>query len=491
MSHGGAQCARATHARKLPRDVTCALVVGSYAILGSVLAWSRLIRLDRGYCCDEVATVVDYVRAGPDAILVGPYSPNNHKLYSLVGWVTSAALGESEIALRLWAAIPFIAGAIVVTAWLHVRLGPLSGVLFLFFATVSPLLLDLTREARGYGLAFLAMSVMIVSALETLRSPRTSTTLAFFVSGVVGTWTLPHFGIAFACAGAILLAQAHDRVRWAAALGLSLVVTAAPYATQFDDIVRSSSQSYGAPIDTAWAITAPLDQTLVPALIYIDEVFLRPVLGSAVVAIALAVLIASSPLMRRWDSALILGTGVVATVAAFWATGTFVVPRFFSFLLVPLLMLLASGIAAILASSVASRRIGVRTVVAVMTLGGVAFITTPLIVKIPRLPRVAAAEAAAAIRASMPASTPVLVYMPYPRDFEFHLGRSTDTSRTPQQLRRVCNARRAVVFVSQQWPLSPVTARCTRRVGIRHVRFEQYARGGEINVWFIPPAADG
>jgi hypothetical protein len=471
--------------------VTRAVVVGSYAILGSILAWSRLIRLDRGYCCDEVATVVDYVRAGPHAILAGPYVPNNHKLYSLVGWATSAALGESEIALRLWAALPFIAGAIVVTAWLHVRLGPLSGVLFLFFATVSPLLLDLTREARGYGLAFLAMSVMIVSALETLRSPRTSMTLAFFVSGVVGTWTLPHFGIAFACAGVVLLTQAHDPVRWAGELGLSLVAAAAAYATQFDDIVTSASQPYGAPIDNAWAITAPLDQTLIPALVYIDEVFLRPVLGSAAIAIALGVLIGSSPLIRSWSSALILGAGVVATVATFWATGTFVVPRFFSFLLVPLLMLLASGIAASLASSVASRRAGARTVLAVMTLGGVTLIATPLMVKITRLPRVAAAEAAAVIKASVPASTPVRVYMPYPRDFEFHLEGPTETSRTPQQLRRVCNARREVVFVSQQWPLPPVIAQCTRRVGTRHARIEQYARGGEINVWFIPPAADG
>jgi hypothetical protein len=463
-------------------------VVGSYAILGSVLAWSRLIRLDRGYCCDEVATVVDYMRAGPDAILAGSYAPNDHKLYSLVGWATSAALGESEIALRLWAAIPFIAGVIVVTAWLHVRLGALSGVLFLFFATVSPLLLDLTREARGYGLAFLAMSVMVVTALETLRSPRTWLTLAFFVSGVVGTWTLPHFAIAFACTGAVLLAQAHDRVRWAVGLGFSLVAAAAAYATQFDDIVTTSSQPYGAPIDSAWAITAPLDQTLIPALIYIDEVFLRPGLGWAVVAIALAVLIGSSPLLRRWGSALVLCTGVVVTVAAFWATGTYVVPRFFSFLLVPLLMLLASGIAAILARSVASRRPEARTVLAAITLCAVALIAAPDIVKITRLPRVAASEAAAAIRASTPPSTPVFVYMPYPRDFQFHLARGMQTARTPEQLRRVCGALREVVFVRQQWPLPSIAARCTRRAGTRHVRIEQYARGGQIELWFIPPA---
>jgi len=62
--------------------------------------------------------------------------------------------------------IPFILGVIVVTS-------PRSGALYLFLATVAPLLLDLSRQARGYGPAFLAMSVLIVAALEADSSGRT------------------------------------------------------------------------------------------------------------------------------------------------------------------------------------------------------------------------------------------------------------------------------------------------------------------------------
>ena len=94
--------------------------------------------------------------------------------------------------------IPFVVGVIVVTTWLHVRLGRLPGLLFLFLATASPLLLDITRQARGYGLAFLAMGVLVVAALEAVRSRRAWTIVAFCAAGVAGTWTLPHFGIAFA-----------------------------------------------------------------------------------------------------------------------------------------------------------------------------------------------------------------------------------------------------------------------------------------------------
>ncbi|HEX2427021.1 MAG TPA: hypothetical protein VHI53_03790, partial [Gaiellaceae bacterium] len=96
------------------------------------------------------------VRGGPHAILAGPYIPNNHELFSFLGWATTSVLGESAVALRLWSVVPFLLGVAVVTVWLHRRVGALSAVLFLFLATMSPLLLDITRMARGYGLAFLA-----------------------------------------------------------------------------------------------------------------------------------------------------------------------------------------------------------------------------------------------------------------------------------------------------------------------------------------------
>ena len=100
------------------------------------------------------------------------YLPNNHELFSLLAWATTTVAGESEIALRVWSVVPFLAGVALVTAWLHVRVGALSGVLFLFLATGSPLLLDITPTARGYGLAFLAMSIVVVAALEADRSGR-------------------------------------------------------------------------------------------------------------------------------------------------------------------------------------------------------------------------------------------------------------------------------------------------------------------------------
>ena len=146
------------------------LIVGGVRGARVVLVWSRLVGLDRSLWHDEIVTVVDYVRRGPGEILDRP-DPINHELFGMLAWATTSVVGESEIALRLWSVVPFVARR-------RARHGlaprpprrARPGILFLFLATASPLLLDISRQARGYGLAFLAMSVVVVAALEALRA---------------------------------------------------------------------------------------------------------------------------------------------------------------------------------------------------------------------------------------------------------------------------------------------------------------------------------
>ncbi|HEU0248559.1 MAG TPA: hypothetical protein VFR38_15895, partial [Gaiellaceae bacterium] len=187
------------------------LIQASYTTLGLALVGTRVIGLGQSYWHDEVVAVDEFIRAGPREILAGPAL--SHEFFGLLAWATSGVVGESEIALRLWSAVPFIAGVALVTAWLHRRGTPIAGVLFLFFATVSPLLLDITRQARGYGLAFLAMSIVVVAGLEAGRSGKNWTIVGFCAGGLIGTWTLPQFGIAFVATGAVLLADRELRRR--------------------------------------------------------------------------------------------------------------------------------------------------------------------------------------------------------------------------------------------------------------------------------------
>jgi len=474
---------------RLSPSVARALLVASYALLGGLLVWSRLVKLGQPLCCDEVLTVDAFVRRGPATILWGDYLPNNHELFSLAGWATTSLFGESAIVLRLWSVLPFIAGVVLVTAWLHVRVGQLSGVVYLFLATASPLLIDSSRQARGYGLAFLAMSVVVVAALEAHRDERTWAITLFCASGVVGTLILPHFLVAFLTIGAVLLTCLPLRRRCAVGLALASLTIAAWYLPHARAILETPRQDYGAAIETRWLVTAPLDRTLVPAVTQGDDAFLRPNWASLVIVLTFAALMSASLLLRARVPALVLCSGVVTTIAVVWLTGAEVVPRFFGFLLVPIFMLVASGAAAALALRTRAPRL--LLTIAVAALLFVALVSASLLANVARFPRESLGAVAAAIQAEAPSSTPVYAYTPYPRDLVSHLHRPVRQPRTPAAAADACRQRRPVFFVEQRWLMTPADLGCTARKGVRHLRFRQYARGGRVDLWLIPPAHTG
>jgi len=51
----------------------------------------------------------------------------------------------------------------------------------------------------------------------------------------------------------------------------------------------------------------------------------------------------------------------------------------------------------------------------------------------------------------------------------------------------VCTRRRSVYYVGQLDVLQPVTVPCLSRSGTTLTVLRQYARGGKISVWLVPP----
>ena len=339
--------------------------------------------------------------------------------------------------------------------------------------------------ARGYGLVFLAMSLLVVAALEAESTARWWPVFGVTAAGLVGSLTLPHFAVAYVSVAAVLLARSELRVRVAVSTAVALLSLAAWYAPHVDDIAGTTLGDYGLKIDTSWLVTAPLDQTLVPALTLLDDSFVRPNLGSLVFAVFLGVLIASSPLLRQRWQALVLVTPVVTTVLAFWLMGTSVVPRFFSFLLVPLFMLLATGSAAIVAR-IRTRPAWFRTVTVVALFGWLAFQFGDLAIDVSRLPRDSTAEAAVTIRQVVPSSTPIIAHVPYPLDLTYHVERPVEWAWTDAEARRACDVAREVVYVEQPYLVPTASLPCLGRPGVRHYLFRQYTRGDRIDVWVIP-----
>ena len=459
-------------------------LVVSYSALGLALVTSRGIGLDHSLWTDEITALEEFIRAGPTEILAGP--DLSHELFGLLAWVTTTLVGESEVALRLWSVLPFIAGVALVTAWLHERTGALSGLVFLFLATVSPLLLDITRQARGYGLAFLAMSVLVVAGLEACRFRRTVALLAFCAGGIVGTMTLPQFGIAFVAAGAVLLGVGPLRRRTAGFLAISLVAVAAFYAPHLGQVRDASRIEDGVQIDTIWLLTAPIDQILLPALIWIDGTAL--VAGAVWLPAVLASLLvmAYSPLARRHATVLFLCSGPVLTIVVLWLADAYVIPRYLSYLLVPLFVLLATGVTALLERG--TRRSALVPVTMCVVVGAVlAFRFGTLAPDVMRLPREANRDAADIVLASESSPASVLAYMRNPQNLEHYLGRPVARLDRAEVNARVCAREERVVYVTQPFGIPSVELDCLGRPGVEHHRFEQYARGDEMNVWLVPP----
>jgi hypothetical protein len=460
-------------------------IVASYVALGTVLCLTRLVMLRHSFWHDEIYTVTNIVRPGPGRIFAGPEL--NHQSFSILAWAGQFALGQSEVAYRLWSVVPFLAGVALVTLWAHRRFGALTGILFLFLSTVSPLLLDITPEARGYGLAFLAMAVLTVAALEADRGGETWAIVAFCIAGVVGTWTLPQFVVAFVATGLVLLGNRSLRRRTAAGLALALVAIALWYVPHLGALQAVSQDSGRAQIQTMWLLSAPIDQILIPALIWIDGIVLVPGVIWLPIVVAVLVVMASSPIARERRTLLLLSAGTLASVAVLWLAQTFVVPRYLSFLLVPLFILLASGMSTVF-GQLRDRPMLVRTLIASLFLGALVVRFVTVAPDMLRLPREAPRDAATFIERSVPAEVPVLAYVHNPTDLAYYLDRPFATLPAGAVVERVCDADGRVVFVTRPFAIKQVEVPCLERQGVRHYRFRQYTRG-DMNVWIVPPPA--
>ena len=469
---------------------TRSFVGASYVLLGAVLLLSHLASLGHSFWQDEIIFVDGFLQGGLDHILAGP--DLSHELYAVLAWSSWEIFPGSETVLRLWSAVPFVAGVVIVTAWLHARLAPLAGLLYLFLATISPMLLDITRQARGYGLAYFAMSVLVVGALEANRTGRTIPLAAMLAAGVVGTWTLPQFGIGFVAVTAVVAANPELRRRATTGLIAAVAAIVAWYAPHLDQVRESAQVPSGSRIDTAWLLTAPFDHILVPALLWIEGVYVVPDLIWLPVVLLAVLVIASSPFLRDRTSALVLCAGPITTIVVLWITQAYVIPRYLSYLLVPIFVLLASGAASILART-ATRPAILRTLVCLVAIGGLALNFVSVAPDVVRLPREANRDAAEVIERRGSPTTPVLVYLHVAQDkrpnIEFYLDRRVRVLARSEVVDHVCNAPEPLLYVTQPFRLPGVAVPCLSRPGTEHHRLRQYTRGGEISVWFVPPEA--
>jgi hypothetical protein len=303
-------------------------------------------------------------------------------------------------------------------------------------------------------------------------------------AGVVGAWTLPQLAVAF---GATALAVALDRrVRLATIIGLVSSVAAiyAWYAPHAGAVHSASQIPDGVQIDVPWVVTAPIDQILLPALIWIDGTALVAGLVWLPLVVLAAAVVAASPLIRERASALVLSAGAIATILVLWITDAYVIPRYMSFLLAPIFMLVATGAARIL-GGIAERGGALRAVACLVLFAVLAVRFAVVAPDVVGLPREANRDVAEVI--AQRTSTPVIAYMRHPENLSFYLNRPVHTAEPAALAATVCKRKSAVFYVFQPFALDDVPVPCLDRTGVEHHRFRQYARGNEMDVWFVPP----
>jgi hypothetical protein len=475
------------------RDLAWGILIGS---LLTVLLWSRLVGLDLAFWHDEVYTVIHYAGVGPKQIFFGSYVPNNHVLFSLLAWGTTRVLGESEVTYRLWALVPALIASIWITWWTLRRFSRVAGVALLLFLTVSPLLLQLSREARGYGLLMLAMVGLITQADAALRQPEQAAIWRVSAFGSLGVLTIPVFTLPYIFVAAPLLLEPRLRKRMLIGLSVSGLVAFAWFYPMLDEIAASTGQQFGRPIPWHGMFTASLEQLVFPVyrlllpgnpdimLTHTDDPLLAIVVWHAVTWLLL--IAAGLHLWRTRSRRLLLTLALplLGTYGVLASMGAWAADRHVSYLSIPIFVLAAIGVHALakrftgLESSVTLALAGILTVALTVSL-------FPVADYVSRVPHEATKEAAELVNES--GIETILTNSVRPQGLSFYLNGRLQQLSADELERIFCdgNPDSDYVFIDHPFNTESVDTDCLTTQGADFTRFNQRGRGRRIDVWTV------
>lgn len=219
----------------------------------------RVWRLSESFWFDEISALLDYAQYGPGAIVGTYFVPSNHVLHTLLCWCTiSLAGGASEPLLRLpallagLAAIPTIVLLVRECArWQGARTGTAMAI-GCALATLSPIMVVESVEARGYSMMILFASLASWNYLRAWRTGATSAWICYSIVCALGVWAHLTFVVLPISHGAIALwfvvrssSSPHDRIaarRALLALVLAAITAFAVLSPLLPDLLRIRSE---------------------------------------------------------------------------------------------------------------------------------------------------------------------------------------------------------------------------------------------------------
>lgn len=347
--------------RRLHRAAVAAVVV-----VGAVL---RLMHLDDPIRYDEAVTRLRYVSLPLAEALAAYDLPNNHVLHTLLARLSVDALGDTLPALRLpaWAS-----GTLVVPATYLVGRtlrGPGVGLLAAALAAGSPVLVLFSANARGYALVVLAALALAGSARALARRWSPGAWGAFVLAAALGAWTMPVMVYPAVAAAAWWAVAAH---REGGPAGSTLVGIAGAAAAAgglaallYLPVVREAGLD--ALVANRFVAPRPPGEFVAAVPGFLVDVAREwahgvPAWASALVMVGVGVEAAALVSGRRSGPPPLFPVWAGASLLVLAATRRTPFPRVWLFLLPPLLIFAASGLAraAEAAASISAVRPGAR-----------------------------------------------------------------------------------------------------------------------------------
>lgn len=480
-----------------PRRHVAYLGIGLLGLLGLTLVWTRLIDLDQSLWHDEAHTIVNWSSVGLGPILFGEgeYSINNHVLYNLLSWATTGALGESEAMYRLWSVLPGIAAIAIATWWAWRRLGPVVAIAFAALVVAAPQHMELAPQARGYGLALLAATLMLIAADRLVRAYSRGTLLGFVGAGLLGIWTLHVFAVAFVGQALALLKSPKLRRPAIAAVALAGLLSILFYAPVLRDVLAESRpRGETIPLGDALVLERPIGWFVVPSFTLPLEVEQARWMGGVVLALIAVGIVG---LWRRGDLGLALILVVPPLVFNLFISlsGLTTVTRHQFLLLTHILILVAVGIGVI--GRLVTRLWPLRVVaVAAGIVAVVALANATLDRQQDLRPFENFSEAANVARWTE--LEPVVTDSMRPDSLRYYLGDDVAQIAPEAVEALLCERRRPLVYI-RHVPVSPLaddylhpaSLRCLRGEDAVRIRVPQRGRGRAIDVWIVNPPRRG
>jgi hypothetical protein len=458
-------------------------------LAGILLLWSRFMMLNQSLWGDEAYSVAQYIHGGPSVIWDSSrWAANDHVLFNFLSWATSTVLtSHVEPTYRVWSVFPALAGTALMTWWLWQRIDRWSAAIFAVLATVAPLYFDLSVQARGYGLTFLATAGLVVAGDYVVRTESRGAVALFACSGFIGIASLETFVAPFLGAAAVLMIRPSLRRRTLIAVACVGLACLAWYGPLLSRVV-GANPTYATASTMPWygIFTAPTRDVFGPGAHVLEPAIslLDAAIGSGILMI-----VAMVALWRRWErmSLLLLVAPPIATYVLF-IVAVWYHTRYASYAMPALFALVAIGLSAIL------HQIGRNPRFALPTL---ALMVALLLVTLARFvhyagtrsqaPYEAASSAGQIVDAAVPRdSTEPIVTNASLTAWRYYIRpRKLQTPGPSALLQMFCAYRGKFVYFEQQElsPAGPDTGCLTRRGAFR---IALHQRRNPVGVWLVP-----